>query len=411
MIRRLAVDVAPLREARAFRLLFASRTVTLLGSQATEVALLLQAKRLTGSPLAVGLLGVAELVPLVAFGLWGGLLADRGDRRRILLGTELGLVAAVGVLIANAALSHPEVWPLYLGALAVMALAALQRPSLDATVPRVVAPPQLPAASALLGISSNVAFIAGASLGGLLAADAGSLSVYALDAASFAVSAACLAALRAPAADRDGAAPAAPGGWGAIAEGVRFVAGRPELLGSYAADLLAMLLASVTALLPFLAGELRATWALGLMYAAGSIGAVLAAALAGWTVRVRRYGRAIAWSAAGWGMAMAGVGVARSVPLVIVLLVAAGAADMYSGIFRDTLWNRTIPDALRGRVAAIELLSYGVGPAGGQLRAGVVASLAGVRAALWSGGVACVLGVGALCGALPGFRRWTAGRD
>jgi MFS family permease len=400
---RLPIDLAPLRASQDFRLLFTSRTITLLGSQATEVALLLQVKDLTNSPIAVGLLGLAELVALVVFGLWGGVLADRLDRRRLMVRTEVALAGSVALLLANALLSQPLLWPLYAVAAVIMALASLQRPSIDATVPRAVSRDRLTAAAGLLGASSNSAMILGATIGGVLAAEIGPSSVYALDAASFAASAACLLWISSLATARALGTEPSRSGFAAIAEGLRFVAGRQELVGSYLVDLAAMFLASVTALLPFVASELHARWALGLMYAATSIGALIAAGLGGWTSRVRYYGRAIAASGAAWGVAMIAFGFSHTVALAVFMLVIAGAADMYSGIFRDSLWNRTIPDRLRGRVAGIELLSYGLGPTAGQLRAGAVASLTSVRTAIWSGGVLCVAAIGGIYTLLPRF--------
>src|SRR5262249_34548372 len=163
-------DTTPLRVSPAFRALFASRTITLAGSQATAVALLVQAKDLTGSAIAVGLLGVAELVPLVIASLYGGLLADRLDRRALARAPRGGLAVLSALLVVNAALPNPKTWPLYAGAAAIMALTALQRPSLDAAVPRVVDKQQLTAASALMGLGGNAAFIAGSAIGGILAA-------------------------------------------------------------------------------------------------------------------------------------------------------------------------------------------------------------------------------------------------
>src|SRR6516164_10561243 len=176
------------RTSRDFRLVFASRTVTLFGSQATEVALLVQARQLTGSAVAVGLLGAVELVPLVVFGLWGGALADRLDRRRLIRWCEAGLGGCAALLLINASLPRPMVWPLYLIAAVMMALAALQRPSLDASVPRIVSRDQLTAAAALMSLSANASVIVGTTLGGLLATWPGPLAVYVLDAVSFAVS-------------------------------------------------------------------------------------------------------------------------------------------------------------------------------------------------------------------------------
>jgi hypothetical protein len=267
---------------------------------------------------------------------------------------------------------------------------------------------QLTAAAGLLGASTNLAMILGATLGGVLAAEIGPWIVYGLDAASFLASAFCLLQIS-PAMTRRGAtdAPLEQSGLASIGEGLRYVAGRQELIGSYLVDLAAMFLASATALLPFLASDLHARWALGLMYAATSIGALIAAALGGWASRVRRYGRAIAASAVVWGLAMIAFGFSHTIALALAMLIAAGAADMYSGMFRDSLWNRTIPDRLRGRVAGIELLSYGLGPSGGQLRAGAVASLTDVKTAIWSGGLLCVVAVGGIYALLPAFAQFT----
>ncbi len=407
-LRRLAADLTPLRSSRPFRMLFASRTATLFGSQAAEVALLVQARQLTGSALAVGLLGAAELIPLVAFGAWGGSLADRLDRARLIRRCEAGLGCAVVLLAVNASLPHPAVWPLYLLAAATMALAALQRPSLDASVPRLVARDQLAAASALLSLSSNAGFIAGSALGGVLAAAPGPRAAYILDAVSFAVSLAFLGRLGSL------PAPGGPGGGrpsrglGSLVAGLRYARGRPELIGSYLADLAAMTLAYPNAMFPFLAADLHASWAVGLMFAAPSAGAAVASALSGWAARVRRYGRAIAVAAGGWGLAVAALGIAPDIGVALALLVLAGCADMLSGIFRDTLWNRTIPDRLRGRMAGVELLSYGLGPPAGQIRAGAVAAVTSPRFSLAAGGLACVAAVGACCAALPGFLRYRA---
>ncbi len=406
-LRRLVADTAPLRTSRDFRLLFASRTVTLFGSQASEVALLVQAKQLTGSAVAVGLLGAAELAPLVAFGLYGGALADRLDRRRLIRWCEAGLGVCAALLVVNASLSRPQVWPLYLVAAAMMALVALQRPSLDASLPRIVARDQLTAASALLSMSVNASVIVGTALGGVLATWPGPQAVYVLDAVSFAVSLGFLGwlgPLPAPAADGD--APA--GGPGSLLSGLRYARGRPELIGSYLVDLAAMTFAFPNALFPFMAAELRAPWAVGLMFAAPSAGAVAASVTSGWAGRVRRHGRAIALAAAAWGLAITGFGLAPDIGAALALLVLAGAADMLSGIFRETLWNQTIPDSMRGRLAGVELLSYGLGPSAGQIRAGGLASITTPRFSLWSGGLLCVAAVAATCAALPGFLAYRA---
>ena len=402
----LRMDLSPLA-GRDFRLLFGSGMVTLLGAQATDVALVVQVKQLTGSTLAVGLLGAAELVPLVVFALYGGVLADRLDRRRVIRWCEGALGACSLLLLADSLLSRPLLWPLYVVVAAMNALAALQRPSVEASIPRVVPPGRLTAAVTMNAGTQNLGVILGSSLGGVLAASAGPAVVYALDAATTVAAFALLMRLGPiPAPEPDEHAP--QGGLRAVLAGLRYARGRPELMGSYLADLAAMTMSYPAALFPFLAAELHASWAVGLMFACPSIGALLITIPSGWMNRVRRHGLAIALAACAWGLAVVAFGLAPDIAVALATLVLAGAADMVSGIFRDLLWKQTIPDALRGRMAGIELLSYAVGPSAGQLRAGGVASLTTPRFSLTSGGVLCVAGVGLVCLAFPGFVRYRA---
>jgi MFS family permease len=231
--------------------------------------------------------------------------------------------------------------------------------------------------------------------------------VYGLDVASFAVSFCFLFLVRPLPAATGEQTPAGPG-LRRIADGLAYARRRPDLLGSYLADLAAMMLAYPNALFPFVAADLHAAWAVGLMFAAPSVGAIAVTVLSGWMSRVRRHGLAIAASAAAWGLLIAGFGAAPDLGLALACLVLAGAADMVSGIFRDTLWNQTIPDTLRGRLAGVELLSYGVGPSVGQIRAGAVAGVTSPRFSLVSGGLLCVGAVGLVCVALPGFTGYRA---
>jgi MFS family permease len=403
---RLRADLTPLRGSRDFRLLYASRTVIALGTQAAEVALLVQARQLTGSAFAVGLLGAVEVVPLVVFGLYGGVLADRFDRRRLMLWCEAGLGCCAALLALNATLPRPAAWPLYVITALMMAAAALQRPSLEASIPRVVPRDQLTAAAALLSMSQNVSVITGAAVGGILAAGPGPQLVYGLDVICFAVSFGFLWLVR-PLPATVGEHQPAPG-LRAILAGLAYARGRPDLLGSYLADLAAMTLCYPNALFPFLAADLHAQWAVGLMFAAPSVGAIAVTLVSGWMSRVRRHGVAIAAAAAAWGLLIAGLGLAPDIGVALGFLVLAGAADMLSGIFRDTLWNQTVPDALRGRMAGVELLSYGLGPSAGQIRAGAVASFTSARFSLVSGGLLCVGAVGLVCAALPRFVSYRA---
>jgi MFS family permease len=400
-------DLSPLRGSREFRAVFASRTVAMLGSQAAEVALLVQAKQLTGSPLVVGLLGMAELVPLIVFGLYGGVLADRFDRRTLMRWCEPGLACCAGLLLLNALLPHPAIWPLFVVSAVMMAFASLQRPAFEAATPRIVPLEQITAASALLSMFQNISVLIGSSIGGVLAVAPGPWLVYALDAAAFAVSFVLLGRLPSlPPSGRDSGehGPALR----EILVGLRYAVSRKDLLGSYLADLSAMIFAYPNALFPFMAVVLHAPWATGLMFAAPSVGALMVSATSGWMGHVRRHGLAIAVAAALWGAAMAGFGLSPDIYVGLFFLAVAGGADETSGIFRDTLWKQTIPDHLRGRMAGIELLSYAAGPPTGQLRSGVTASVAGYRFSLVSGGILCVAAVGVVCLALPAFSGYVA---
>ena len=405
----LRMDVSPLRGSgrASFRILYASRSVTLLGTQATDVALLVQAKQLTGSAFAVGLLGVAELVPLVVFGLYGGVLADRLDRRRLLRWCEAGL----GLLAAG--LAGQRAGPPSGG------VAAVRPGCRDERADRAAAPVAgggHPAhrAPGRAGRGRRAA-VRVRQRGRHRRGHGGrrdrrrarrGLGVRLRHGELRGV---VPAAAPAPAAAAAGHGEHPPGpGLRAILAGLRYARRRPDLLGSYLADLAAMTLSYPNALIPFMAANLHATWATGLMFAAPSAGSLAVSATGGWLGRVRRYGRAIALAAAGWGLAITGFGLAPDLAVALGCLTAAGAADMLSGIFRDTLWNQTIPDGLRGRLAGVEMLSYSVGPSAGQLRAGGVASVTTPRFAAASGGLLCVAAVGVVCLALPGFWRFTA---
>jgi MFS family permease len=397
------MDLAPLRESRDFRLLVSSRTVTLLGDQVTSVTLMVQVKQLTGSPLAVGMIGIAELVPLIVCGLYGGTLADRLDRRKVAICCEAGLGVLIALLAVNAALPRPFLWPVYAGAAGITALAALQRPSLEAALPRVVPRDQLTAASALSSLTANASFIAGPAVGGLLATGPGPAAAYLLDVASYLVSIAVLLRLSALPARHEEAGSRGPAALRGILASLRYARRRQDLLGSYLVDLAAMIFAFPDSLFPFVASGLHAEWALGLMYSATAVGALVASATSGWAGRVHRHGVAIAIAAVTWGAGIAAFGFAAGIGAALAFLAVAGAADMMSGIFRDTLWNQTIPDSMRGRMAGVELLSYGLGPSLGQARAGLAARFSGTRFSLWSGGLLCIVTVGLACLALPRF--------
>jgi MFS family permease len=267
-----------------------------------------------------------------------------------------------------------------------------------------VAHEHLPAATALNSLRWTVGGVAGPAVAGAVVAYAGLAWAYVADVATFAVSVVLVVRIASQPAAHEAVKPSLR----AIAEGARYAWSRKELLGTYVVDLAAMFFAMPLAVLPFLADELDARWSLGLMYAALPLGSLLVSLTSGWTSRVHRHGRMVVLAALLWGLAVAAAGVVGDVWLVLLFLTVAGGCDMVSGIFRGVMWNQTIPDALRGRLAGIELLSYSVGPQLGQVRSGGAASWWGVRASVWSGGLLCAGAVGVLALCLPGLMTYDA---
>jgi MFS family permease len=398
------IDISPLKTNRNFRLLWSSATISGFGSLFTYVALPFQVQQLTHSYVAVGLLGALEIVPLIIFGLYGGVLADARDRRAIAIATELTFFICLVVLALNSPLGKPLLWPIYVIALVMASLDGIQRPSLDAITPRIVERDQLAAASALGGLTRNANFILGTSFGGILVTQAGPTWSYVIDSFTFLISAIFISRLPKIPPTNEHQKPT----FAAIREGAAYAWSRKDLLGSYLIDTTAMVFAFPNALFPFLAESFHAKSSLGLLYCAGAVGAFIVSATSGWTKRISRHGMGIIWSAAVWGIGIAIVGIGNSLPIALLGLAIAGGADMTSVIFRNLLWNATIPDHLRGRLASIELLSYSVGPQLGQMRASFSAQMFGLRKAFVSGGILCVVAVLACANSLPALKKFDA---
>lgn len=404
----LRVDLTPLRTSRDFRLLFWAGTVFYLGGMVSYVALPYQIYQLTGSNFAVGAMGLVELLPLVVFGLYGGALADHLDRRTMLVWTALAQVVLTAALLGNALLPDPSIWAIYAVGFLMAIAQSLQRPSREALIPRTVRHDELPAAVSVSTLGMQIGTLLGPALGGLLVGTVGVPWAYAVDTAGLVTATLLFVALRRyPPTDIS-----TPPSVAAIAEGIRYAVGRKDLLGTYVIDMVAMFMAMPIVLFPAFAKDvLDQPTALGLLYTAESVGSLLATLTSGWTGRVHHHGRAVVVASMCWGGAIALAGLAPTVWVAIALLAVAGGADMVSGIFRGTIWNQTIPDEKRGRLAGIEMLSYSVGPLGGQARAGLVADATSVRASIVSGGVLCVAGVAATAAALKDFWRYDARTD
>lgn len=402
--RRLLVDVGPLRRHRDFRLLWVGQAVTFFGSMITYVAVPYQVYDLTGSSAAVGLLGAVDFVAMLSTAFLGGALADAIDRRRMVRITEGLLLATSLGLLVNSVVDAPSVALLFVLNALLVAFDSLQRPSLDALLPRLVPKEDLVPAAALNSFRMTVGMIAGPALGGVLIASVGLPWTYTVDAATFAVSLVALQLMRAVPPPPDAERPSVRG----VLEGVRYARSRPELMGTYLVDINAMFFGMPNALFPALAAGFGGAHALGLLYSAPAVGALVASATSGWTGRVHKHGQGVLWAAGLWGVAILGFGLSDWLWLALVFLALAGAADMVSGVFRSTIWNTTIPDALRGRLAGIELISYSTGPTLGNVEAGGVAALTSPRFSVGLGGVLCVAGTLALAVALPAFRAYDA---
>jgi MFS family permease len=404
----LRIDVTPLRTSRDFRLLFAAGTVFYLGGMVSYVAVPFQIYQLTGSNFAVGAMSLVELLPLIVFGLYGGALADHVDRRKMLVLCGIAQVVLTAGLLANAMLVNPSVWTIYAVGFLLSIAQSLQRPSREALIPRTVRHDELTAASAVASLGMQVGTLLGPALGGILVGTVGVSWAYGVDVTGLVIATVLFLALRAyPPTDMS-----TPPSIAGIVSGIRYAVGRRDLLGTYAIDMVAMFMAMPIVLFPaFAETVLKEPKMLGLLYTAESVGTMIATLSSGWTTRFHHHGRAVVVASMCWGGAIALVGIAPNAWVAIVFLMFAGAADMISGIFRMTIWNQTIPDELRGRLAGIEMLSYSIGPMGGSARAGLVADLTSVRTSIVSGGVLCVAGVAGTAVWLRDFWRYDAQTD
>ncbi len=379
--------------------------VSNLGSQATLVALPYQLYIETHSPLQVGLLGAAELVPLVTAALIGGALADRMDRRRLLLFDQIGLVLTAAALAGAAFAGHPPVALLYVLAGVMAAFTALQNVARSAIIPNLVEPNRLRSALALNYGLIQVTMFVGPGLGGVLIGGLGLPWAYTADALS------CLAMVygawaigpQPPQADH----PHLPVRH-SVAEGLRFVRGNPALLGSFAIDLVAMTFGMPRVLFAVLSVSIYHAGATGtgMLYASVSIGASVAALTTGWLTHARRLGLIVIWAVVVWGSAIVLAGLAGSLVLAAALLALAGAADSVSAVCRTTINQTVTPDSMRGRMSAVYMLVVNSGPRLGDIESGSVAGAAGVRFSFVSGGLACLLGTAAIVAAFPALRRY-----
>jgi MFS family permease len=400
------LNLAPLRKHRDYRLLYTGQLVSMFGSMITYVAVPYQVFELTHSSFVVGMLGASQLIPLLLFALWGGAYADAMDRRKLLVVSEIVMTAGSLALVINGMLAHSSVVLIFAVSAIMSACNGFHRPALDAMTPRLVDREDLTAVSALNFFRFSISAIGGPALGGVCMAALGYPLTYMIDVLSFLVSLISLAAIRRmPPSDRAGRP-----GIQSIVEGLKYALGRPELIGTYVVDMVAMTFAMPMALFPSMAVAWGGARAAGWLYSAMSFGSLFTTIFSGWTSKVNRHGAAVVIAAAIWALAIVFVGFSSSLPLAVVCLAMAGAADSISGVFRGTIWNETIPSDLRGRLAGVEMISYLSGPLLGNARAGWVASISSNTTSIVSGGVICFVGVLLCIPFLPAFWNYHASR-
>jgi len=403
--RRIAADVTPLRESHDYRRWWFGYSVSFTGTQLTQFAIPVQVYVLTKSSFDVGLVGLVVFVPLVTMGLVGGAIADAVDRRRLTLITGTALMVLSVVLTVQAAVGA-KLWLLYVVAGVQGAFSAVDSSARGAILPRLVRREMLPAANALGQLGFNTGLSVGPLLGGLLVGTLGFEWAYGLDTVTF------LAVLygvwRLPPMPPEGGGSRA--GVASVLEGLRFLGPRKNVLMTFLVDINAMVFGMPRALFPAIA----ATWfhggagTVGLLAAAPPIGALLGAATSGWTGRVRRQGFAVLVSVAVWGGSIALFGFTRTLWVALLLLAVAGAADMVSAIFRNTILQVSTPDALRGRLQGVFIVVVTGGPRLGDVEAGSVAAAYGSQVSVVSGGLACVAGVALLAAMFPTFAKYDA---
>jgi MFS family permease len=403
-LRRLAIDVRPLRASRDFRLIWLGLLVTATGSQFTLVAVFVQVTNLTGSEAAVGATGLAWVLGLVAGSLGGGAILDALDRRRLLLAAQGGLAIGSGILLAGAFAGEPPLWLIYLGLAVLAASSAIDSPTRSAITARILDPAMLPAAQALNQVVWNTAALVGPLLAGIVIAWAGVTVAYVVDLATIACMFVAASFLRPMPPEREDHADT---GWRAIREGFRFARMHRLIMSTFVIDLIAMIFGLPRVLFPFLIVQRfhQEPGAIGLLFAALAVGALLGALTSGWTGRIRRQGLAVIVSVIAWGVAIVAFGLSERLWLGLVTLAAAGWADVISAIFRTTILQVSAPEHLRGRLFGIHILVVTGGPRLGDLEAGLVAGITSPVFSVVSGGIACVVGALVVAATYPELRR------
>lgn len=400
------IDLSLLKNNARYRLLFSGQSVSFLGTMITSVALSYQVYHETHSILMIGLLSLLQLIPLLFTALLGGVLADRHHRKKLLLIADALLAICCLLLALNSLANTPSILLIFIVSPFASAITGLHRPALESITQQLVDKKDFQTAGTLVTFVYSGGMIIGPAIGGLLIAHFGLFVTYMIDFASYAVSWLAIAAIKNVAKPQNNVPDEST--WNALKQGIGYAMGRQILVGTYVVDFVAMIFGMPNALFPAIAQHYGGVETLGLLYSAPAVGALLIALVSGWTHQVKRHGQAVAIAAVIWGIAIILFGLFSNLWLALFFLAIAGGADAVSGIFRQTMWNETIPTEYRGRLSGLAMISYLSGPRLGDTESGLVAAAFGVTASVISGGVLCVIGVGLCCYYLPKFWQYRA---
>jgi MFS family permease len=396
------IDISPLKKYRDYRLLYFGQMISYIGSMVSYITIPYQVYELTQDNAMVGAIGIAQLVPILIFGILGGTFADRLNRRRLLITSEILMSVIIFGLMLNALRTHPSLWLIFVLVSVFQAILGFHRPSMEALTQTVVDRKDYASIGALGSFRFSFGAIIGPALGGTVIAVFGVSGAYLFDFFTFSGAIVCLSLM--------GKSLDPPKSMGsalsAAKEGFHYALSKPELIGTYVIDIVAMVFAFPVALFPAMSQNWGGPKAAGVLFSAMATGSLVMTLLSGWTSKVSFRGRAVVIAALFWGVFIVCVGFSNNLWLAFSFLALAGAADMVSGIFRGIIWNESVPNTFRGRLSGIEMISYMTGPLLGNARAGWMAQTYSIPFSLISGGLVCITAVIVTASFLPKFWKY-----
>lgn len=398
------INLSPLKKYPDFRNLFLGQFISFFGSMISYVAIPYQVYQLTKDNWFVGALGIVQLVPVIVFGIIGGTIADRLNRKKLIIYSEIVMCLSIVGLLLNSLQTNPSVYLIFVLAAILQSVLGFHRPAMEAMTQKIVSKEDYASIGALGSFRYSVSAIAGPSLAGILIAQFGISIAYLFDVITFLVALFFLFKIKydvTPDVPAQNPVEQAK-------EGLRFSISKPELIGTYLIDIVAMIFAFPVALFPALSETFGGAKSAGILFSSMAVGALVMTLLSGWTHKIKSHGRMVVIAASLWAVCIFAVGFTNSLWGCFLFLALAGAADMVSGLYRQVIWNQTVPNEMRGRLSGIEMISYMSGPLLGNARAGWVAAHYSVSFSLWSGGLICLIAVVLTALFLPKFWKYSS---